>query len=631
MSTPGDVRAKIRSRLREVVGKHPGLVGVSDKIGIRVNQGAVKAGALESKIPLVKQARSVSSGIRRRLADQISYRSFLNNVVQNRPLIRRVVYGNLVSITTYPLPKPPVPASVLYTAAFNGHLGVEVAAVAGLQARNQPKIYLTGDQSISRIQNAMKQYYGASFDGSKTPEQLIQQYALSKEVVLFSGAGAIDELNVALVLAGVFDIVPVPTADITTMHNLGFNTGTPMFDIRGKWGTGVTGSFAAKQWLWQQVQGKVSQEFLICNPQGRVALSDYIVWSKSMELSIGFKATLDQSMKNFVSSVLNTYPQPRVSMGYLGWGSEVPFVTAISGGSRFGSSASNSLFGANPVFNGGWLYNPCAECADLSLTQGYPPFRGAVKGPPSIPVYQKGHKYVGITTSQSDALWWDQSINAAYKEAAEAAKMPVSIPVSNVLSFTNPPLMQWYYDTAAPTTCIVAGTDGAAYTHPEQMPNEDYFCLLAAQLCNAVGAQDLFCIFAGAYGGTTLPDFITKIKGGGWTPHSILLWESGGHAPQVVGGVPVLTTALPFVSGPDVLNSGMTSAQIAAIIAKGAANTDFVYVILNTSYPAPATLVQAVASLGSNFSMVRMDQMVELYKQSVNLKTSRLTGSLGIG
>jgi GxGYxYP putative glycoside hydrolase C-terminal domain/GxGYxY sequence motif in domain of unknown function N-terminal len=532
---------------------------------------------------------------------------------------------------SYPLPRSPAPASSIYTVSDHGQYGETISSLAGLLARTQPRIFLTGDDSATRIQSAIQNYYGTKFSSSKA-ETLCQMFAQdvasssgSIKLVVYDGAqGGLDngsdpyfplELNIARTLAGVSGSLLVSSGDLSSVQSW-FNGTSIQYDIRkGKGTNNWTSKLAGYQWLWNQVSSKVNKKVVMILPTGRIAQTDYIVQNSIYSFEFGTKATLAQDEKNFAATVLKSYPEGSAVLGFTGLGSEVPFVTAMSGGT---GASKSSLSGSSPSFAGGLFYSPSDQCDDFSITAGYPvPSGVTVKSAPSTPNYVKGHKYVLFVVSQGGALGWDYGSIPDYMTSAQSAGLPLGVQLSNVLQWMNPPLFRWFVDNQASTTAFIAGPSGAGYNHTQELPNQSQYFAACAALGSNIGMKDWFGIFAeNPFQSSVAGAYISGIKSNVPNMRSLFLWESAGEAAVVYSGVPVIA---PSQNIQAINNSSMSSSQIASIIKQSASSSDFVYLVLNTSWPSATTLKSAVSACGSNYTAVRSDQFANLVRQSLGL------------
>jgi hypothetical protein len=94
-----------------------------------------------------------------------------------------------------------------------------------------------------------------------------------------------------------------------------------------------------------------------------------------------------------------------------------------------------------------------------------------------------------------------------------------------------------------------------------------------------------------------------------------LLWQSNGHAPEMVSGVPILFSS--FWANPKAatFTSADVSSDVSQIKSFTSQGVHLVYVIMRANNPG-LSLVQAIMNqLGSNYVDVNAAQFVNLYQQ----------------
>jgi len=508
------------------------------------------------------------------------------------------------------------PGTVYLGSGHSGISSIQLAVIAGILARTQPQIYITYSTTLdSEIQQILTKNHGVTFTSSKSVSQLISKFGptacgsparwirYNTNYSSSTTAGqndAIDQFNAVRTLCGVFSALPVPAGQSPPITA----TSTPLYDISA-WGTGVS----LYQQVWNLVSGSVTGSWLAINPPSgssqRVQMTDYIVMSKAFSFQVPlvqFDSSRPsvQAQKNFAATILNAYPTPCVALGYVGIGqpgggsNEIDFVSALSGG----SSASNStLSGSSPSAHGGFYYTGAQQTGNMSLQTAYAPLAGkSFPNPATAPAYNSAQKYITIIASQGDVLDWVQNNLLSYMLSCQAAAMPIGITMTQVAQTLCPATIEYYISSIMPTSGIVSsGSAGTGYNHASQLPNLSQFLATAAQYGINANMRDFFFIDGPGVNPSSsnyaiASQYIAGLNAGGITPRSCMWWSPTGIAPAIVSGTPCFFTALP-ISKTNLSTQSECNTAVANAISS--AKSNFIVLILNTTFPTPTYLKNA--------------------------------------
>lgn len=526
------------------------------------------------------------------------------------------------------LPKPVNVPGLLYVGSVQqGTSSLQLAVIAGILARATPVLYLTSDSFVDgNVQKSLSTHYGVTFDNSYSNSDLISKFGAQacgtpsawiryeSDYDMNTTLGqneAVDQLNAVRTLCGVYNALPVPAGESPPINA----SSAPLYDI-STWGVGVS----LYQRVWNLVSGSVSNKWLAINPPAgntlRLQMTDYMIMSKVfsfqvplVELSSAYSSIPEQ--KNFAATVINACSTPYAVLGYVGIGepgggsNEVDFVTALSGGS---SATSSALSGSSPSAKGGGYYSGAQQTANMTVKSAFAPFGGSsFANPVSFPDpvsslgYNSDQKYITLIASQGDVLDWVENNIASYMLQCQNAGMPIGLTFTQVTQWLDPPMLHWYIDNIATTTGVVAsGSAGMGYAHVTQLPNMSQYLTTAAGFSGVSNIKDFFFIDGPdvnplADGSSIANEYISGLKNGGATPRALWWWSPEGVAPSVVDGTPCFFTAL-NISETNLTTQEQCNACIQNAV-KGA-DSNFIVLFLNTTWPEPAYLKSACNSNG---------------------------------
>jgi len=528
-----------------------------------------------------------------------------------------------------PLPKPANRPTTLYTgSAHGGTSSIQLAVIAGILARTTPQIYMTSNSSVdSNIEQDLTKSYGVSFNTSKSTSQLISQFGptacgsparwirYNTNYSTSSTVGqndAIDQFNAVRTLCGVFDALPVPAGQSPPISA----TSSPLYDI-STWGVSVP----LYQQIWNLVSGSVTKSWLAINPPSgsspRISMTDYMVMSKVFSFQVPLvqfdsSHPTVQSQKNFAATTLNAYPTPCAVLGYVGLGqpgggsNEIDFVAALSGGSGATNSA---LSGSSPTAHGGFYYSGSQQTGNMSVMTAFAPYSGkSFPNPAAIPAYNASQKYITIIASQGDVLDWVQNPLLSYMLQCQSAAMPIGITMTQVAQWLAPPVVDFYMSNIAATSGIVSsGSGGAGYNHVTQLPNISQFLGTAAQSGANANLKDFFFIDGPGVdplsnNAAVASQYISGLTNGGITPRACWWWSPTGVAPSIVNKTPCFFTALP-ISQTNFSTQSQCNTGVANAI--NSAKSNFIVLVLNTTFPNPTYLKNACQKSSNGVATVQ--------------------------
>ena len=90
------------------------------------------------------------------------------------------------------------------------------------------------------------------------------------------------------------------------------------------YGSTFTDTLSGYQWLWNNVQGRIGNQFFVISPSANIGLTDYAVEWKAFIFSFSDISPTDltQAELNFANTVMSSYPSGTPVLGFFGLGGE---------------------------------------------------------------------------------------------------------------------------------------------------------------------------------------------------------------------------------------------------------------------------------------------------------------------
>ncbi len=498
------------------------------------------------------------------------------------------------------------PPGVLYVVDVNrsNSLGYELAALQGIVARTQPRLFLVNQPDDLFWLKYTTSKYGLSYQNS-TSAQVLQMFKgeVSNSdgkvrIVLYDGNDVMfpTQLDMAKTLAGVYSALPVSSNDLPAVQSIfGADNLVIVRDLSGLFSDKVS----AYTWLWTKVGQNVTTSFLTISPSGRLGLTDYEVEFKSFVFEFGTSNPLTTDQTQLAESILGNYPQMTPVLGFFGLGGESSTVSFLSQRQM--------------------LMIPGDEVMDLSVYSGLPEAINLKQAPPQSNLsYEPSKTYVLFSFSQGNALGFDFYANRdiwAQQDAAGhylRAEIPKAWQINPLAAELAPPMIQYYYQTMTPNDSFYGGASGGAgYVHPDQLPNLSAYLSLAKTVNSNLGIGVYFIVPAptSQWLSTIYQSYISATN-----PEGILL-KQPRVPPQLVSGVPVMPVTLvapksSVFSSTDVTSTVDTLEQLSG-------SNRFIFVFMDAKNPGLQFISDVVQGLGPSFVPVRVDQFVALFSESV--------------
>jgi len=245
----------------------------------------------------------------------------------------------------------------------------------------------------------------------------------------------------------------------------------------------------------------------------------------------------------------------------------------------------------------------------MSVNSAFAPYSGKTfPNPAGIPAYSPSQKYISIIASQGDCLDWVENILLNYMLQCQSAGMPIGITMTQVTQWLNPPVVDYYMSNIAPTSGIVtSGSAGAGYNHVTELPSSSQFLATGAQASSNANIKDFFFIDGPGVNplnnsGAVASQYISGLKNGGITPRACWWWSPQAVAPSIVNKTPCFFTALKIS---DTNLTTQSQCNIAIKNAINAAHSNFIVMILNTTFPNPAYLKNACQKSSNGVATVQ--------------------------
>jgi hypothetical protein len=481
-----------------------------------------------------------------------------------------------------------------------------LAALEGLVARVQPRLFLIEGSQDNSWLNYTAQSYGLSYQYVKSTGkagilQTFKSYVTDGggkvKVVLYDSKDPIypTQLEMALTLAGVKNALPVSSGELPAIQSI---FGTSNIRIIQNLSGRFTDKVAAYSWLWNNVQGSVTRKFLVISPAGVLGLADYIVENKAFAFEFSTTVSMTSQQSALASTILGAFPQLAPVLGYFGLGGEGPTI-------GFLSPRGLPMVTSDSVTN-------------LSLYSGLPDATNLSQVPPGRSLtYNPSKTYIMFSYTQGNSLGylfygyksqWDMlDSNGQYYRA----ELPEAWQINPLAAELAPPLMKYYYSTMTANDSFYTGpSGGAGYVYPELLPSLTSYLSLAKPFNTNANINGYFLITQQKKWNPTLyQQYVTDVS-----PSAIFIKGPTGQ-PEIVSGVPVMSMTYKSVES-STFNSSVVSSTVSDL--KSLSGTyKFIFFFLGATNPGMPFIKAVIQKLGSQFVAVRSDEFASLYKQSL--------------
>ncbi len=511
----------------------------------------------------------------------------------------------------YPLPKSSTPASTLDVVKVRDSESITetITALQGLVNRNQPQIYTLHSPLDNYWLKYTMKLYGITIQ-NLTETQVLKQFASyvtdnngNARMIIFDSNDPLYPMqsNIAKTLAGVYNALPVASADLPTIKGIFGTKISVLYDLRGEF----QGKVAGYSWLWNLVGSQVNDKFLVMDNHGTYQLTDYVTEFKAFDfefccLSAAHTEVLNSSQLALANKIYSSYPEMAVSLGSFGLGGEQETVKYLS---KLGDIMINS-----------------EEADDLSVFSGFPNANIQPTQSTSL-TYSNSKTYVMFEFTNGDAFGFDyysnfaqflsvdQNTSKRYIDEVSAAWQ-----ISPILAEVAPPIIQGWYQEMNSIQSFMTGPSCAGYVFPDIMSDEAGFASACDKVTQATGL------------GTQLVDFTSNNKSSltnvqTWlsdtsTAKALYLWEGYGKPNFMLNNTPVFYPSFAERAGPGYTQTDVQNAvnQIQHVAKTG---NHFVYVIFTAINPGMSFIKAVMDKLGSSYVAVDNEEYTSLYIQSL--------------
>ena len=271
-----------------------------------------------------------------------------------------------------------------------------------------------------------------------------------------------DTINLATTIAGLQNGIAAAPSQVSELTSPPYNLPV-IADLRGQFGS----KLQIYQYLYNNYWSSCTHRVLVgLNPGAHkgtirdyaMAMNAAIVW---LDPNIPSENTL---LRSFLSSM-------PAGSAYMGWWTDEGAGVAL--GSEYGISTIASDWSTNlSVFAG------------MSRTVD-------VKPVPAKPALQN-KIYLTFILSDGDNIQYMEHKMKEHWDNPDRGSVPIGWTVSPAVLDAAPALLDYYYDTATPNDCLIAGPSGVGYTYPNYWADQtqlDNFVRMTNDYCNRAGLK----------------------------------------------------------------------------------------------------------------------------------------------
>jgi hypothetical protein len=236
---------------------------------------------------------------------------------------------------------------------------------------------------------------------------------------------------------------------------------------------------------------------------------------------------------------------------------------------------------------------------------------------PSQPVVQspglQNKVYVTLTMSEGDNVQYDQHRLRQIWDDPNRGKVPLNWSINPLLLDAGPAMLDYYQETQSPNDFMVAGPSGAGYTYPGDWPSADLpsFTERSGRYMQRTGMNVIYALNRVSNTDIAMTDAVAYQYIQDVNPLGILYnWESTSSL-STPSGLPVITQV-----GISTVAQGQ-AALASAIQGWNGSSPLFVALGVLAWNMTPTDVNTLVASLGSQYEVVRADVFFELLRNSL--------------
>lgn len=333
----------------------------------------------------------------------------------------------------------------------------------GLVNRNQPRIYsydantIYGEGKYNWLNSL-----GLNYSEVSNNLTMITKYRSEISGIVIYDDNYLDTINLATTIAGVRNGIVAAASQVSTLTAAPYNLPI-LADLRGQFSS----KLQIYQYLYNNYWASCTHRVLVgLNPDAhKGAIRDYamaigaaVVW---LDPSVSSENTL---LRSFLSSM-------PAGSAYMGWW--IDEGAGVGLGSEYGISTVASDWSTNLSVFAGMSRNV------------------SVKPVPTKPTLQN-KIYLTFILSDGDNIQYMEHKMKEHWDSPDRGSVPIGWTVSPAALDAAPSLLDYYYDTATPKDCLIAGPSGVGYTYPNNWPNQTYldnFVRMSDDYCNRAGLK----------------------------------------------------------------------------------------------------------------------------------------------
>ena len=362
------------------------------------------------------------------------------------------------------------------------------AVFQGLVNRDEPSLYLCHDHGPERFRKGLgaddglwvdyyEQRFSIPVERSSDPYAVLERFNGSVEGVILYTPDNWDEFNLAVMLSGREDALPVtPELQDRLKKRFAWAEHT-IDDLQGRFANG----YELNLWAHKHLQPSCNRNILA----HRHGISPYIfIYDYVVAHNIFlFHASHNMKDRKEVALADDIYQAMDRPCHLMGW---------------FDDRGVECEYVARPARNGCVI--SCSGAPNLSLHTGIPAEPRYEFRELSSEQHEVDRKvYICFIYTDGDALWClNDFFSGAYNEPGRG-EVPLGWEMQMIHYQLAPGILQYYFDTMTGQDYPVASVSGAAYTYPNLHPDEASYMRYSEKYMQLTGIEYIFAGFCDPY------------------------------------------------------------------------------------------------------------------------------------
>lgn len=497
------------------------------------------------------------------------------------------------------LPTLPTPQHlvVLDTNNIQTSLHVTMATLQGVVNRKEPRIYLIwnwkhGQTDWGWLYEAILPK-GVTHEQITDPISLVEMFKEELSGYIVYDPQVPHTINVATTMAGIFNATVVHPRHVAEFEQIGLHM---VANLTESWTTGDT--VEMYRWALETYWASCSHNILGSLEHTHHNLRDYLVACRA------FTFYLDPTLpreKMLLEQILSI-EQVKINTPIIGW-----FTSEVDGVRV--ASQHGCIVWAGDFAGSLTVHSTILVTMPLSQNRSTPR---------TLDLQDK--VYVSFVISDGDNVQYDMNYmrNPLWSDPGRG-KVPLGWTISPALTKLAPAIAEWYYTTASTEDYFLAGACGVGYMYPSHYPDLTSFTADSAQYMDMMDLKEIWLV--------NLFDEANKITAekmmAGMDLNGIFESTVGPRQPTILlNGKPYFTTPIDIWIGDNPRHQRVES--LANEIMTWAATQEppcFIFVPVLAWGLDPSLLYEVKLLLGSDYEIVRPDELIALSRLALGEKT----------